>query len=597
MSGVDYLAYALCLSFWTIFFSFGATIYMPSYFFHSLLGIDGDYANNILDKGYANLFWSLMFLMALMCHMSIIFPLMELGSTPLGNAAYRYTGMTVFLCILFFIGFINFCAKVYFFVHRDKYNRLGIEELFKPVKGEKINMYSTSVYTTSTALFFFNALSFLAVIIICIVYVCTAHGWDGDESNAFLLTSFILLAVSAFISFMSDPFHIEKENSAILREYLQKSESSEFNFPKDFKMGKVKIEANMMKSTAKLPSKTTALAALLNFKGAKINDLKFLKKLENYESNEGYVLGSNNEEIPKNTPEGAVLAAARDHLNYHRGPLVLRKFDGESYIMTGEDALLADQHLNDITQGALSIKNHFPLGSRLIQKSLKNSTSEFVFDREVLDPIELANGSASSDQKQPYVALIRNYDYIACKYFIFMEDVNGLCHGVGLHINFSNHVVIPFVFFMLPVNVYFLYNTLYGCISWFVSTLIPFYIALTGTSTQFWDIYIYFNLVYWGAVYLVYTVVPIGESTYIYSTDVWNNTSLNNTVCVDDCASIDESTTYYGFCLTSFIISALSFFWIVGLLVHRKCECKGNRCGTNSPVVDTGSNHEGQEDD
>lgn len=257
--------------------------------------------------------------------------------------------------------------------------------------------------------------------------------------------------------------------------------------------------------------------------------------------------------------------------------------------MIGQDSLIADNHINDLTGNMLKFPTTFPVGNRIFSmQSMKNSKvvdlneiekavgvkseinineymgkkNEFVMDTKGLNPLLLEKMDEHSDQKHAMIALVRDYDTLACKLFIFMDDVCGLGEGVGLHIHFPKILVIPFVVYLLPAYIYFLASVEYGFIAWLITVLLPFMFALSGTFSQFWDIFIYCNLIGWGSIYLVYTLPGI-TNTYIYSAEVWNNTDFNNTVCFGTCDSLDESSDYFGLCIISFVISSISFIYVL----------------------------------
>ena len=399
----------------------------------------------------------------------------------------------------------------------------------------------------------------------------------------------ILIGINGLIAFTSNPMVQEKNTYDSISEGVDDPNSENYGSYVKLKKLNPMVGDQMIKKNSEkiltIPENATQLGTILH-SGVILNSPEIAMKLKDYKNMSGTVLGNGGQLIPKNTEIGALYHVVRSELKEPSADVCIRHFNNNIIAMKSHDAFIADGHFNDLHYNMLNIPHTRTIGERMVKSVNQNDNENlnkknFIFDRDYLNPVITSPGKYS-DATQPYVAFARDYDHMSNKVFIFFEDCFGLSHGVGVHVHFPKTVVGPFVIFMFPVYVYFMASSLYGFIAWLLTTFLPYLICTHGTFTQFWPIYLMFSMVGWGLIYLVYPITNSASLSYIYSEDVWGNEYFNNTVCPGECTSLDESSTYYALCLTSFLVSLVNFIYMAVEKILIGCDCEGAKFSIRS---------------
>lgn len=557
MSAVDYIGYTICEVIWTA----AITIMCVCNSWHVILAMFGSKANpkdsNL--KGWIS--W--IFIVSFVCLIgSPIYFFIDFGSGDFGDAAYRSVALSYALGILMAVGFANWCFKIYVYYNRDEIDLLAttINGVFKE---------NSSLDKASWALYFINALAFLALLVGSIVFVYTTPGGihTGDSINM-LLASMILIGCNTLSVVSTNGHTKDKETMDKLESAKVKTELSEKNLPSGFEFGET----------------FSVAACLLHENGKVMNTPETMMKISKFKDNKGEVLSANGEVLQKNTLLGAYMHECRQKINDQTSPFALRVFDGKVYVLKAPDALMFDNYIVKSMDNIIKLPTSYPVGNRLIniykrprgtkvyrgdyvldpraaplpeeEKGRRGSTSSYASSVSASsedDEVKFHNGN--SDVKFGVVTMVLDVDKILSGFFVFYEDVAGICDGVAIHCNFSRTMVIPFALYWLVFSIVFMDDTLYGIITWCITFLPALVGAIYGTFSQFWDLFIHTFIIGWGGITLV--KISGATTTYVYSNTVWNNTDITTTVCSDvSCTNWDQSTTVYWMSLIMMIVTA-----------------------------------------
>lgn len=531
MLNLDLEAYFLTIVILTTVFSMGSGIHLW-YYLAGELGPSYQ-VDEKRDVRHANVMYVIgIFLVDLVCHCAPIYLYISAGSGEIGDIEYRFTKIIYALGIFTVIGVCNFGYKAYFYANIGWFRRAELID----------NWEESKMKITHQVLFTVHALAFWAIIVGCLCALFLPGGWRSDIPSVMLFVAGILILVTSLLSFINRSSEIHHEGlEAINRARLDE------NFGKEGKMFSV-----------------TPTTHILSTKALDLTDATNHLKSELPNKEEIVMLG----EVPinKNTVAGQLLIYTSNH--FKTPNVVLRTFKGKNYGLLAEDAIELDNNFNQTAGGHLfKVGTIIPTARRVLQK-ISPYVQDYkrpVTDR-LLDPVEL--NPENKARKTGYVALTRDFDLMKHGFFAFTEDVWSVAYGLGIHVNFTPEMVIPYVLFMNCMHVYFLYDTMYGNMAWAATTLVPYLIAEKGTYSQFWDMHIKCFLVGWGLIALTRAVMAPSANTFIYDNDVWNNTLYYPGMCQASCDSLDESTYFYVMtCVTLvfsiyYLLYAMMIVWL-----------------------------------
>ncbi len=165
-----------------------------------------------------------------------------------------------------------------------------------------------------------------------------------------------------------------------------------------------------------------------------------------------------------------------------------------------------------------------------------------------------------------------DYDNAIPNYMIMTHRVYGFGTGVGLWMNFKQSVIIPFIFFELVMNIYFMMDTRLGIMLWIIQVWPPLFAALSGRFGQFWQLFKQQWLVSW-IIMLSMALFISQDEMFITSNSNWNVTEPFPGIIFDGDTSLDNSTSYMTAGVLTFASSAIGMLFSL-VLCAGYCCCK-----------------------
>lgn len=511
----DIIAYTVLLSAWVHSMTFlSMNDIFLSFQDESKLNFGSEY----LKSSTAKTMWTVMFMIALACHLFVLY-VYTTGAYDFKNTypdSYheRYDWLIAYLSLVFVCNFVMLCFKFYMYAYWYKRTLTAISGgLFSSHKGDEVK---TKRYF-AIGLYYFNFFVFVTFLIMAMVVLYTTPNISISQRG----TSTPLLLTTACIIILNGIFH-----------------TLTMTHSKTGGMDNVKyksvIEANLNKHGIFIFNK---------FDGSEIDT----KELGNHsEIKDKMKLDNDDPHLPLLQLAERV-AYTKDAQSNHISPsnFRVRSLNGKYYLLNPNVAAKIDYMIgNDPLIQKSLIGYNLKLGTKNEGESQRSDTfpeNEFFFIDAMSSP------------------LLTDYNNLAQGLTFFTHDVCGYGTGIGTYVNFSNSMIIPFIFFMLPFYIYFLMNTNYGVMIWIVSVLTAFYPSLHGKFGQFWELFLYSFIYSWITVIGIHQWVPESDN-YIYNFYNFQNSDSILNVSVNG-SNIDEGFVYYSGTTIAFTLALFGFIF------------------------------------
>jgi hypothetical protein len=552
MSGVNYVAYTIIVGLITV----GISVASSCNIYNLITSEIGPRQDTGLDYKSSWGWYGLLFLFSFSALMGPLYIYIDSGSGTYGDASSRSSALIAALAIFMFVGYLNWVYKVYVFVNREVY--LNFASLVAPMTKTDTGHGSNgrNIDTAHWVLLSFNGVAFVAILVGTLVYLfASPFGWHNDASSMMLLVSAILIALTFFMVFLSTGIKEDKNSVNKLQNFS---------------------EEELINETV------TATGVLIKQHAVKVSDPKAIQQINNYRKAVGQVAGLDGDPMPKNSFLGGLISYARTTLNDEVSPLGIRRLDDHIWVMPAHIASVVDHAVNESAGDVIELPPMSATGNHVVELVHQNdlkykkryNTDKILapyYNPAAVNRTSDANPLKAGSYKPQFlrVTLIRDLDLIGAGYFLFLEDVWGICDGIAIHVKFSKTIVVPFVSYLFSFYIFFVGNTMYGIIAWLVTVFPALVGALGGTFSQFWDLFIHTFVIGWSVITMVKLALP-GQPTYLYSNDVWNNTHIVETICGSTCSSLDGSTTYYWSSIITILLSIIMFIYEMVYLLRKK---------------------------
>ncbi len=491
-----------------------------------------------MDSGY----YYFMFFVGLAACVSPLYMWIDSGTGNMTDVDGKYPKIFTLTGICIFCMLHQWAYRIYFFARRREMLRIAPNFLNGRNTIQSIHWY----------LYVVNAVGFIAIMIGALIALYVPDSSHNDLASYFLLVSGIFILITSLFVFMGRNLEVHNRGVRLMTQTfgnLIDTDGRKRNFSSRWNLGEI-----------------TPAGQILTLEAKKITLTPEMVEAARAEQNGARLSSFDGHYVDNNTHEAIFLSAAKKLFGHDN--VRLRQFRGDIYAMPTDAASRLDVDMLQTLDNPIKPHVIHPTSSRVYQNIVELPPAGET-EEELLNPKSFSSGGTSKlmQTKNGFISLVRNFDYLETGYFGFTQTVFK-SYGIGIHINFTQSLVVPYVFFMLPMNTYLLTNSLYGLIMWAITTWVPFHVCIRNTLSHFWDMHTHMIVIGWASIAFATGILNNTQPntpTYIYSNATWSNDDIGNGICFPGCTTLDDSTTYWWECFISFVLSIFYFFYEISV--------------------------------